>query len=573
MEEDAKTLRDYINIIRRRKYIIVALFLFLLISSAVLAIIIPPVYQSEATILIEQQHIPTELIKSTVTSYADERIRLIEQRIMTVANLTKLIDKYDLYSQQRKKLAPAELVELFKENTQLEMINADVVSQGRGSKAAIAFKLIWNDKKPELAQQVTNELVTLFLSENVRARTQRAEETTTFLAEEVEKLKLEIQKVENTIAEYKQKYSASLPELLPVNLSTISRLESELQQLNLQENMLAERRINLSSQLIATDPVIAPTLSNKATAPNTLDDLMASESELLSKYSAAHPDVLRIRKQIDMLKKQGAESIYDANNDLEQAKQNLKELRQKYSDNHPDVKITQKRISELENKSQKNPTPSMESGRNTKNPVYLQLSSEIDIAQVELQNIKSQRATLQQKLQVLEENVAQSHQVERGYYELVRDLDANKAKYQELKGKQLQAKLSQTLEEEQKGETFTLIEPPQLPNKPIKPNRIKLLFIGLIVSVGGGLGAGILTEMLAGGVRGYRALTQVTGIEPLIVIPYIRNQIDSDRTRKNIRSLSVFSVVLLISLLCAIHFLYMPLDVILYKVWQRIELL
>ena len=78
MEEDAKTLRDYINIIRRRKYIIVALFLFLLISSAVLAIIIPPVYQSEATILIEQQHIPTELIKSTVTSYADERIRLIE---------------------------------------------------------------------------------------------------------------------------------------------------------------------------------------------------------------------------------------------------------------------------------------------------------------------------------------------------------------------------------------------------------------------------------------------------------------------------------------------------------------
>ncbi|KJV05830.1 Wzz/FepE/Etk N-terminal domain-containing protein [Methylocucumis oryzae] len=84
MEDDVKTLKDYINIIRRRKFIIAGPFFALLIISTVVIMLLPPVYESQATILIEQQHIPTDLIKSTVTSYADERIKLIEQKIMTV---------------------------------------------------------------------------------------------------------------------------------------------------------------------------------------------------------------------------------------------------------------------------------------------------------------------------------------------------------------------------------------------------------------------------------------------------------------------------------------------------------
>lgn len=575
MEEEVKSLNDYLNIARRRKYIIALTFFVLLVISFIVAMILPPVYQSEATILIEQQHIPTELIKSTVTTYADERIQLIQQQVMTVANLTKIMDKYGLYQQQRKKLSPTELVDLFKENTQVEPINADVISQGRTGKAVIAFKLIWNDRSPELAQKVSNELVTLFLNENVRARTQRAEETTTFLAEEVEKLKLEIQKIENTIAEYKQKYSESLPELLPVNLSTISRLESELQQLNLQEKMLAERRISLGSQLMVTNPaVVAPSNATSPPVPSTLDELLATETDLLSKYSASHPDVQRVRRQMKMLQSQSAKSDAGADAELAQARQALIDLRKKYSENHPDVKVMQKRVAELESNSRSQGDDSAASrAQNVNNPVYLQLKSELDIAQIELQNIKTQRVELQQKLQTLEANVSQSHQVERGYYELMRDLDSNKAKYQELKSKQLQAKLSQTLEEEQKGESFTLIEPPQVPKKPIKPNRLKLLFLGFIASIGGGLGMGFLKEIMDGGIRGHRMLAHISGIEPLVVIPYIKNQADLTRTRKHLINFWVTTAILLISLIIAVHFLYMPLDILGYKVWQRLGLL
>lgn len=61
-----------------------------------------PTYVSSSTILIEQQEIPRDLVRSTVTSFADQRIQSITQRTMTYANLSELIKKYDLYADDRK---------------------------------------------------------------------------------------------------------------------------------------------------------------------------------------------------------------------------------------------------------------------------------------------------------------------------------------------------------------------------------------------------------------------------------------------------------------------------------------
>lgn len=585
IEEDVKTLRDYIQIARRRKFLIIVPALVLMLIGAVVVILLPPLYESEATILIEQQQIPTDLIKSTVTSYADERIRLIEQRIMTVANVSKIIEKYHLYPRERAKLSISELVDIFRENTRVEMINADVVSMGRGSKATIAFKLVFTDKNPATAQQVANELVTLFLSENVRSRTMRAEETTKFLEEEADKFKIEIQKIENAIAEYKQKYSESLPELLPINLATLNRLENEIQQLNLQERMLNERRVNLNAQLAITSPVLVSNPVNaESAAPvhSSLEELQILERSLLSKYSPSHPDVVRVRRQIEsQMQETENDDANKLDESLKQARQVLSELSQKYSESHPDVRVLKKKIADLERDiNKKNQESNLVTKRSSgslqhkiTNPAYLQLKSEMDISEIELQNVRNYRAALQQKIQVLEKNISQTHQVERGYYELMRDLESHKAKYQDLKSKQLQAKLAQTLEEEQKGESFTLIEPPMEPVKPIKPNRLKLLLLVVVLSIAAGLGSGLLAEMLDTSIRGHYALAKLTGMEPLIVIPYIRNQADKEQTRKHIIFFSVSIVVLLVLLVMAIHFLYKPLDILWYKLMQRIGLI
>ncbi|MGJ0429769.1 GumC family protein [Methylobacter sp.] len=571
MEEDVKTLKDYLQMARRRKYdIAIPAFLFLVVS-VVVALILPPVYQSQATILIEQQQIPSDLVKSTVTSYADERINLIQQRVMTVDNLTRIIDKFGLYSKEKDKLTAAELAEQFRMSAHLELINADIISQGRNSKATLAFKLSFDDKNPQLAQKGTNELVTLFLNENVRNRTERAEETTVFLEEEAQKFKGEIQKIENELAEYKEKYSGSLPELLSANLSSISRIENEIQQLNLQEKMLDERKISLKSQMaVAGQGLLASTTDSHA--PSSLAELKQEQVRLLSKYSATHPDVLRIKRQLTILESGQAPEESDASAKLQDARQELAKLKQHYSDNHPDVKATQRKVDDLTD-SKSPPSTRKLTDQAASNPAFLQIKSEIDMAEVEQSSIRTHRAELQEKLKLLEMNVSQTHQVERGYYELMRDLDNNKAKYNELKAKQLEAKLALTLEEEQKAEKFSLLEPPLLPNKPIKPNRLKILFIGFLVSIGAGLGIGYLREMMDGSIRGHRALAYIAGAEPLVVVPYIENQEDRDRTRKNVINFSIMAGMLFLGMIVAVHMLYMPLDILWYKAWNRLGLI
>ncbi len=523
-EGEVKSIADYLQIVRRRKYLIIIPILLLLILSVVVALILPPVYRSEATVLIEQQHIPTDLVQSTVVSLAEERIRQIEQKIMTINNVNKIIEKYALYADQRAELSDTELAEEFRASSELTLVSADVISGGRGQKATLAFKVSFSHKSPEIAQKVTSEIVTLYLDENIKNRTARALETTVFLDEEAGKFKLEIQKIENQIAEYKQKYSDSLPELLSVNVASINRVENELQQLSLQEKMLNERRISLRTQLAITSPTALNFDSSQSTEPDTLAALEAQLQFLLNKYSAKHPDIIAIQRKIDN---------FDKSTDS---------------------------------------SPVAEMGDIT-NPVYLQLKSEMDIAAIELQNILSQREKLQAVLEQLEVRVSQTHQVERGYYDLMRDLENHRAKYQELKSKALEARLSQTLEEEQKAEKFSLLEPARVPTKPEKPNRLKILMMGFALSVGVGFGAGFGAEILDGSIRGYRALEHITGVEPLVVIPYIENQQDLQRSRKNKRNFIIITVVLIIGSILAVHFLYKPLDLLWFKVWYRISLL
>jgi polysaccharide chain length determinant protein (PEP-CTERM system associated) len=524
IQEESKTIKDFLQIARRRKYFIVIPMLLLLLSSVLIALLLPPVYRSEATILIEQQHIPIELVKSTVVSFADERIQQIQQKIMRIDNINKIIKKYSLYSEKIGQLSATELAEFFVKNVSVDVVSADVISQGRQSKATLAFDLSFDHKSAVLAQKVANELVTLFLAENARSRTERAKETSLFLNEEADKYKQKIQEIEDKIAEYKDKYNSSLPELLPVTLASITRVENELQQLKLQEKMLSERKSNLRSQLAMTSPAVMQQGQTKSTQPVSLGGLKAEYRKLLAKYSESHPDVKSIKRKIKNFKSSSSET----------------------SQNSPE---------------------------NIYNPIYLQLQSELKMARVEVGGIGARRAKLNESLRQLQENVSKTNQVERGYNDLQRDLKSNREKYRELNAKYMDARLAQTLEEEQKAEKFSILEPPRVPTKPEKPNRIKIIFLGLILSVCGGLGVGYLVEMMDGGIRGQRALTSITGFEPLVVIPYIINDEDLLRTRKNKINFAMIGVSVFVFLLLAVHFLYMPLDLIMYKILYKLEAL
>src|SRR6202453_984553 len=151
-----------------------------------LAVLLPATYQSAATILIEQQEIPQDLVRSVITSFADQRVQIITQRVMTTQNLLQLIDRYQLYPDIRDKEPREVLLKKMRDDIGMHMISADVIDprSGRPTQATIAFSVSYQSRSPDLALKVANEITSLYLNENLASRTQLGQQTSTFFSEE-----------------------------------------------------------------------------------------------------------------------------------------------------------------------------------------------------------------------------------------------------------------------------------------------------------------------------------------------------------------------------------------------------
>lgn len=586
MEEEVKGLGDYLNILWRRKIWVIIPAVLLAIATVVVVFSLPATYKSQGTILIESQEIPNDLVRSTVTSYADQRIEVIKQRLMTTARVMDMVKKYNLYVTERQKTAATStIVELFKSNVSVDLVQANVTDpvSGRAKRASIAFTVSFMDKSPQKAQQVANELVTEFLNENVKARTDRAAETKDFLKEEGDKFQAKVRELEKQIAEFKDRYSGSLPELLQYNLSMIQRLGDE-QTSNQNEILLLKDQITTLSLQLSTIPMHLPlgvtaSSSNEPSSSEVrLEQLRIEYSTLLSKYEPTHPDVLRAKRQIAALEKELGVTGNDAaiiQAELEQAKTDLNTLSEKYADNHPDIKAQKNKIASLEERLKKvdsQPTET-KSSNDRLNPAYVQLKAKIDSTENEVSRLRNRQEEIKTKLAEFERRVSETYQVQRAYDELTRDHENTVAKYRELRSKQLQAELAQNLESENKGESFTLIEPPAVPSKAEKPNRPKLLVLGLGASVGAGLGLAFLIEMFFGGVRGYTQVAHIVGKSPLVVIPMITTTRELAR-RKTLRNRWIIvAIILAIISVIAIHFYVINLEVLWYRLMRKVSLL
>ena len=583
MEEDVKGLGEYLEILVRRKKQFFIPALLIIAASAALAFGLPSIYRSEATILIEQQEIPNDLVRSTVTSYAGERIQVISQRVMTTQNLSRIIDEYELYADDRDSKSIAVLVEEMREHIDLDMISADVVDprSGRPVTATIAFKIAYSGEGKRVTQKVTNELVSLYLNENLKQRTAHAVETSSFLTEEAGKLQNQVKELEAKLAEFKEANINNLPDLQQLNIQLMERAERDLKDKQQQIRSLEERRIYLQSELAQMDPSSQLYSVDGKRVLSSTDRLKALETEYVSlsaRYSSNHPDLRKMEKEIAALKLEtGAVSvdINEIRRNLTSLKSEMAVLRDRYSKDHPDVKKLQRAIDQNEAKLRS----ARESGRprhrqmasgEADNPAYIQLQAQLKAADSELRSLRSSVKEVEGKIGDYEKRLLESPQVEREYRDLTREYENTLAKYQEVKAKQFQAELAESLERESKGERFSLIEPPQLPEEPDKPNRVAILFLGFVFSLAGGFGTVAVAESMSDAIRSPKALMAVTNAPPMIVIPYIEVHADIVRRRYHLAGFALLSLLAIGSAVLLFHNFVMPLDVAWFVIQRRL---
>ncbi len=576
MEEQEKNLQDYIVAIKKRKTAIFTIFTVIMLLSVAVAFLLPPVYKSSSTILIEQQEIPPELVMSTVTSYAAERIQSIQARVMTRTNLLRIIDKFGLYEDERKFETNEEIIERMQEDVSLNVLSAEVVDPrtGRPSEATIAFSLSFQGENPAKVQRVTNELTTLYLNENINSRSQKAAETSEFFKEESERLGKQIDELEKKLAVFKQEHASALPELQNLNLEILQRKENELASIDTQLRTLDEKRFYLNGQLAQLDPG-NPNIPGSA---ERLKILKAEYATLRSKYSDEHPDVIRLNNEIASLEDEtgGVDSTKALVEQISALKSELSQKKQKYTAEHPDIVELEKKISqlgkELEQLESKAPEKSYYE-QQPDNPIYITIHSQLAGVESEIKSLKEQRAAIVQRISNLEKTLYEAPQVEREYLILKRDYENAIKRYQETKAKQMQADVAKQLESESKGERFTLIDPAVLPEEPVSPNRPAIIFLGFILSLGSALGFAIVADAISGTVRGARNVQRMLGALPLAVIPYEMNLQDKVKTRRIKKRVVLLFVMVIVFALLFIHFVISPLDVLWFRILRKLEIL
>lgn len=520
------SFRDYLAMFKRRWLVMLATLILVSLFAVIAAFVMPPVFESKGTILIESQQIPTELLKINVNQFADERIEAIKQRVMTRENLLKLIETHHLFADERDKLSVTEMVDAVKNKVSINTLSANK-GGSRGAQATIAFSVSYESSRPDSAFKITNDVITLFLSENAKDRTTNATETTEFFEKEGLRLKTELEEIEKRVAEFKQINANSLPEYKDMNLSMIQRLDTSVQDIDREIKSAQEELRYLDIELTAAKAGVGSTLTPVVAAGQSdLDKIKAEYLKLSVVYSESHPTIKRLKSKIDALEK--LEVTGNSQTEVKESK---------------DVIEAKLRIEKVE--------AQISSGK-----------SRIESLTTQKQKMMAEMSTLQQK-------VLMSPQIERELTALMRDYENAKAKYDEVKSKQLNSKMTVTLEQENKGERFVLIDPPTMPEKPTKPDRKKIIALGIVAAFAMAIAMMIALESIDKRVRTEEQLTSILNIEPLVVIPYIKTFDEVERKRRFTILFVVLSGAVILLGLGILHLFYMPLDILLVKVISK----
>lgn len=462
---------DYLGALRRRYIYLVTLLPGAIFLSVVAAFAIPPLYQSTATIMLELSSVPKDIIETTVISYADQQIEIIQGRVMTVETLTGVVHDIDPYP-KHKEWTVEEKAQRILDNTTVERVDAVTLKPTSESNA---FSVHYDNPDPLIATAIGKRLAHLFLTYNQVVRTEAADEAAGFLQKQSDGIAAQMLELDQSIAEVKRKYGEALPEMLTRNQAAIEEFQRQLD--NVQQQVLTAQE---------KESVLALQLSQ-------LNPNLISESGDLT-------DVATVRAK-------------------------LTEAEQRYTPDHPEVKRLKRALENLvaQNGSQAG------TKQTANNPQYLLTEAQLKSARSELANLQAQANATRAKLEERRALVQETPAAERAAGELIRRKEVLQNEYQHIQDRLQSAKLAETFESQQGGERFTMLRAPSVPHLPVYPNRIGLIMIGLIL---GSALAGIavaLTESMDRNVRTGRDLMLPDGVVILANIPFIRNTWDRRR--------------------------------------------
>ena len=476
---NAPAVGDFLGIVRRRYIYLITILPAILLLCVVAAYAIHPRYQATATILLEPSSVPKDIIESTVISYSDQQIEIVQGRVMTIDTLLPIVHEIDPYPLHPEWDA-REKAERILDQTSVERVDPVTFKPQAESNA---FSLHYNNPDPEMAAQIDARLAKLFLTYNQVRRTEAAGEAAGFLKEQADNVAKQMQDVDAQLAVLRTKYGNALPEFQARNQSIMEESQHQLETLQQQILAAQEKESVLSLQLSQMSP-----------------NLITQSGDLT--------DIATVRAK-------------------------LTEAEQRYTPDHPEVKRLKHALETLMAQQASQPKASGGISPTANNPQYNLTATQLQAARNELASLQAQANATQAKESQSRMLVLQTPTADREYSEVMRRKQVLQNEYQAVLDKLQSANMAKTFESQQGGERFTMLRAPSIPKSPVYPNRLGLILLGFVFGSGLAGVAVAVAESMDKNIRTARDLPLPPEVPMLASIPFIDNK--RDRTRRALR--------------------------------------
>ncbi|HEV8329827.1 MAG TPA: Wzz/FepE/Etk N-terminal domain-containing protein [Steroidobacteraceae bacterium] len=513
---------DYLGIVRKRKHLLFLIGLPILALGALAALILPDVYRSSALIEIEgsesaRQNVADVTLQDAIARqsdeplYADQYVQSLSTAVLSDENLSKLLAKEQLYDDQKEDPKGA-LMRLGKD-VKVDMVTVPILDpeSGREREVVTAFTVSYDNLDPQRSYAGAKWLTQAFLEGNRQDRRSYASGTAKFFASEAERMRKRVGELEGKLAEFKAKNVGQLPELNDLNMNSMDRAENEINSVESQLQGLRRERVFLVAQLQQ-----ARSTGPETTSVNALEAEYKQKSAI---YDSNHPDMISLRRQIDMMRNGGSPTGMTLRQQVQQQRSILAEARQRYGEDHPDIKRIQRNIESLEARIKSG--ESADTTLAADSPMAVQLQTQLNATDTQIAAMQQRGLELRRKMTDLEGRMNTAPQVEKEYQAVTRDLDGARAKYQDLVKRQMDAEVSEAAIANGTADKFHIKSQPTLPDKPAKPQRIAIFAVALALAMVAALSSIVFAQLLDPTVRGVRDIRDILDVTPLTAVPVI----------------------------------------------------
>jgi polysaccharide biosynthesis transport protein len=513
---------DYVGIVRKRKRYLFMVGLPILALGGLLALALPDIYTSLALVEIEgAENIRQSSTSSTLQDsiarqsdeplYADQYVQSLSTQVLSEKTLSRLLQTHTLYEDQAED--PRSAVKRLRKDIDVDMVTVPILDpeSGREREVVTAFTVSYDNRDPQRAHQGAAWLTQAFLEANREDRRSYAQGTAKFYATEAERLRKRVSELEGKVAEFRAKNIGQLPELSGMNLSSMDRAENEINSVESQLQGLRRERVFLVSQLQQARSVGPET--------NNLQALENEYKQKLAVYDSNHPDLISLRRQIDMMRSGGSPSGMTLRQQVQQQRSILGESRQRYGEEHPDIKRIQRNIESLEARIK-----SGESADRTlasDSPMAVQLQTQLNATDTQIGALQARGLELRRKMTDLETRMTAAPQVEREFQTVTRDLAGARSKFEELLKRQMDAEVSEAAIAGGTADKFKIKSAASLPDKPAKPKRIAIFAVAAALALIAAMTSIVFAQILDPTVRGIRDIRDLLDVTPLTAVPVI----------------------------------------------------